>query len=68
MFPVELGPDKYLAGETQQQLQTIDPSSRQRGHPLIPNPQLSEDSLKKSAHDHRLRPDTRIDWPTDRQS
>jgi hypothetical protein len=31
MSPAELGPENDFAGETQQQLQMTDPSSRQRG-------------------------------------
>jgi hypothetical protein len=31
MSPAALGPENYCAGEDQQQMQTTDPSSRQRG-------------------------------------
>jgi ABC-type phosphonate transport system ATPase subunit len=40
--PTELGPENDWDGEGQKQLQTIDPSSRQRERPTSTNPQLSD--------------------------
>jgi hypothetical protein len=37
LSPVGLGPEDDFAGDEQQQLQTTDPSSRQRGHPTSEN-------------------------------
>jgi hypothetical protein len=44
--PTVLGPENYCSGEGQQQLQTTDPSSRQRGRPTSTNPQLSDSNKK----------------------
>jgi hypothetical protein len=42
MSPAGLGPENDCSVEGQQQLQTTDPSSRQRGRPTSINPQLSD--------------------------
>jgi hypothetical protein len=42
--PTGLGPENDCAGESQYQLQTADPSSRQRGRPKSTNPQLSDNN------------------------
>jgi hypothetical protein len=57
--PKGLGPENDCADEGQQQLQTTDPSSRQRERPTSTNPQLS-DSVKNVVVSPR--------WPTDRRS
>jgi hypothetical protein len=56
-----LRPENYGAGENQQQLQTTEPSSRQRERPKSTNTQLS-DSNKNLAVSPR-----RTDRPTDRR-
>jgi hypothetical protein len=40
--PAGLGRENDCAGEDQQQLQTTDPASRQRGRPTSTNAQLSD--------------------------
>jgi hypothetical protein len=42
MSPVGIGTVNDCAGEDQQQLQTTDPSSRQRVRPTSANPELSD--------------------------
>jgi hypothetical protein len=62
--PRGLGPENDCAGEHQQQLQTGDPFSCQRGRPTSTNPQLS-DSIKNLVVSPRWVLDTKTDWPTD---
>jgi hypothetical protein len=65
--PNGIGPDNDCAGEAQQQLQTTDPSTRQRERPTSTNPQLSE-----SNQDLVVSPKwvlySKRDWPADRRS
>jgi hypothetical protein len=65
--PAGLGPKNDCAGEDQQQLQTTDPSSRQRGLPKSTNPQQSDNN-----QDLVVSPKwvlcSKIDWPADRRS
>jgi hypothetical protein len=42
MSPAELGQEKDCAGEVRQQLQIIDPPSRQRERPILTKSQLSK--------------------------
>jgi hypothetical protein len=65
--PTGLGPESDCAGEGQQQLQTTDPSSRQRGRPKSTNPQLS-DNNKDLAVSPRWVLYSKTDWPADRRS
>jgi hypothetical protein len=46
MSPERLGLEIGFAGEAQQQLKTTDPTSRERGRPIITNPQPSKDNFK----------------------
>jgi hypothetical protein len=65
--PTGLGPENDCAGEDQYQLQTADPSSRQRGRPKPTNPQLSDNN-----QDLVVSPKwvlcSKTDWPADRRS
>jgi hypothetical protein len=63
--PKGLGPENLCAGEDQQQLQTTDPPSTQRGRPTSTNTQLP-DSNKNLFVSPRTVLDTKKDWPTDR--
>jgi hypothetical protein len=65
--PKGLGPDSDCADEGQQQLQTTDPSSRQRERPTLTNPQLSE-SNQDLVVSPRWVLYSKIDWPADRRS
>jgi hypothetical protein len=65
--PKGLGPDNDCAGEDQQQLQTTDPSSRQRERPTSTNPQLS-DNNKDLVVSPRWVLYSKTDWTTDRRS
>jgi hypothetical protein len=48
MSPAGLGPENDCAGEDQKQLQTTDPSSRQKGRPTLTNPQMTETKVDGS--------------------
>jgi hypothetical protein len=65
--PMGLGPKNDCAGEGQQELQTTDPSSRQRGCSKSTNPQLSE-SNKDLVVSPKWVLYSKTDWPTDRRS
>jgi hypothetical protein len=64
--PKGLGPDNDCAGEGQQQLQTTDPSSRQRERPTSTNPQLSESNQDLVVSPRRMLY-SKTDWPADRR-
>jgi hypothetical protein len=64
MSPEGLGPENDCAGEDQQQLETADPSSRQRERPTSTNPQLS-DSNKDVVVSPRWVLYSKTDWTTD---
>jgi hypothetical protein len=72
MIPSGLRPEKDSAGDAQQQMETTDPTSRQRGRPTSTNPQLCKRLVKEKGEKlvagPRWAPDTKIDWPTDRRS
>jgi hypothetical protein len=65
--PNGLGPDNDWAGEGQYQLQTTDPSSRQRERPTSTNPQLSDSNQDLVISPKRVLY-SKTDWPTDRRS
>jgi hypothetical protein len=65
--PKGLEPENECAGDGQQQLQTTDPSSRQRERPTSTKPQLSEIN-QDLVVSPRWVLYSKIDWPTDRQS
>jgi hypothetical protein len=65
--PMELGPENYCAGEDQLQLQTTDPSSRQRGRPKSKNTQLSGNNKDLDVSPRRVL-DSKKDWPADCRS
>jgi hypothetical protein len=65
--PTGLGPENDCAGENQQQLETTDPSSRQREHRTTANPQLS-DSNKNLVLGPRWVLSIKTDMLTDRRS
>jgi hypothetical protein len=65
--PTGLEPENDCPGEGQKQLQTTNPSSRQRGRSISTTSQLS-DSNKNLVFGLRWVLDTKIDRPTDRQS
>jgi hypothetical protein len=67
LSPAGLGPENDCAGEDQQQLQTTDPPSRQRGRPTTRNLQLSN-SNKNLVLVPRQGLDIETDWPTDYRS
>jgi hypothetical protein len=46
MSPAGLLPEKHCTGETQQQLKSTEPSSRQRGQLTSTDPLLSKDKEK----------------------
>jgi hypothetical protein len=46
VYPKELGPEIHCADEVQQQVQTTDPSSRQRERPTSTNSQLCQTIIK----------------------
>jgi hypothetical protein len=62
----EFGSENDCAGESQQQIETTDPSSRQREGPIQTHPQLSD-----SNKDLVVRPIwvhySKTDWPSDRR-
>jgi hypothetical protein len=71
LIQARLRSERDCAGEDQQQQQNTDPSSRQRGHYKITNPQLSKENFKekeKLVAGPRWVPDTKTDWPTDCRS
>jgi hypothetical protein len=47
MNPAGLGPKTGCTGDTQQQLKTTDPTSRQRGRPTSTNPQLTKNNQRE---------------------
>jgi hypothetical protein len=65
--PMEVGPENDCAGEAQQELQTTDPVSRQRGRPKPTNPQLS-DKNKDLVVSPRWVLYSKTDWPAERRS
>jgi hypothetical protein len=62
-----LGPENDCAGEGQQQLQTTDPSSRQRDRPKPTIPQLSDNNQDLVVSPRWVLYSKR-DWPADRRS
>jgi hypothetical protein len=71
LSPTGLRPEQDCAGEDQQQQEITDPSSCQRGHYTVTNPQLSKENFRekeKFVAGPRWVPDTKTDWPTDRWS
>jgi hypothetical protein len=72
MSPVGLRSEKGCAGKAQQQLYTTDTTSRQRGRPIVTNPQLSKDNLNERENKMlswapQCSPDIKTDWLTDRR-
>jgi hypothetical protein len=65
--PTGLGPENDCAGEGQLQLQTTDPSSRQRGRPKSTNLQLSDNNKDLVVIPRRVL-HSETDWPADRRS
>jgi hypothetical protein len=65
--PKLLGPETDCAGKGQQQLQTTDPSSRQRGRPKATNPQLPNNN-KDLVVSPKWVLFSKTDWPADRRS
>jgi hypothetical protein len=65
--PNGLEPENDCAGEALQQLQTTDPSSRQKERPKSTNPQLLE-SNKNLVVNPRWVLYSNTDWQTDRRS
>jgi hypothetical protein len=65
--PMGFGPENDCAGEGQQHIQKIDPSSRQRERPTSTNTKLS-DSNKNLVVSPRWVLYSKTDWPTDRRS
>jgi hypothetical protein len=65
--PKGLGPEKDCAGKGQQQLQTADPSSRQRGRSKPTNPQLSDNNQDLVVSPKWVL-SSKTDWPADRRS
>jgi hypothetical protein len=65
--PKGLGPEKDCAGKGHQELQTADPSSRQRGRPKPTNPQLSDNNQVLVVSPKWVLC-SKTDWPADRRS
>jgi hypothetical protein len=67
MGPAGLRPENDCTGDDQQQLQTTDPSSRQRWRPTSTN-RICLTGEKKSALGPPMGLDTKTDWSTGRNT